>query len=82
MEYGFVLLAVARPSSDLMPAKGVFLGFLPGTTKNILWYHPETARVKIAKHARFDEGMDDLPSQCATSPTFAIPKPFPTESNE
>ena len=28
----------------------------------ILWYDLETARVKIAKHARFDEGMNDLPT--------------------
>jgi len=27
--------------------KGIFLGFLPSTTKNILWYDPETAKVKI-----------------------------------
>ena len=32
-----------------------FLGFLPNTTTNILWYDAETNRVKIAKHARFDE---------------------------
>jgi hypothetical protein len=42
--------------------KGVFLGFLPNTTKNIVWYDPETNRVKTAKHARFDEGMNDLPT--------------------
>jgi hypothetical protein len=41
--------------------KGVFLGFLPNTLKNILWYDVETKRVKIAFHARFDEGMNDLP---------------------
>lgn len=46
-----------RPNSR----KGIFLGFLPRTTTNILWYDPETSRVKIAKHARFDEGMNDLP---------------------
>jgi hypothetical protein len=39
---------------------GIFLGFAPNTTKNILWYDPETQRVKIAFHARFDEGMNDL----------------------
>jgi hypothetical protein len=32
----------------------------PHTTKNILWYDLETKRVKIAFHARFDEGMNDL----------------------
>ena len=41
--------------------KGIFLGYLPNTTKNILWFDPNTQRVKIAKHARFDEGMNDLP---------------------
>jgi hypothetical protein len=41
--------------------KGIFLSFLPGTTKNILWYDVESARVKIAKHAHFDEGMNDIP---------------------
>ena len=40
--------------------RGIFLGFLPNTTKNILWYDPETNRVKIAFHVRFDEGMNDL----------------------
>jgi hypothetical protein len=39
---------------------GIFLGFLPNTTKNILLYDPETHRVKIAFHVRFDEGMHDL----------------------
>ncbi len=43
------------------PRKGIFLGFLPHTTQNILWYDEETHRVKIAKHVRFDEGMNDLP---------------------
>jgi len=41
--------------------KGTFLGFLPNTDKNIVWHDPETDRVKIAKHAGFDEGMNDLP---------------------
>jgi hypothetical protein len=41
--------------------KGIFLGFLPNTTKNILWYDVDTGKVKIAKHARFDEGFNDLP---------------------
>ena len=40
--------------------KGVFLGYVPKTTTNILWFDPETNRVKLAKHARFDEGMNDL----------------------
>ena len=41
--------------------KGIFLGFLPNTTKNIIWFDPESSRIKLAKHARFDEGMNDLP---------------------
>ena len=49
--------AKLKPSSR----KGIFLGFVPGTTRNIVWYDPGTERVKIAKHARFDEGMNDLP---------------------
>jgi hypothetical protein len=35
---------------------------MPSTNaKNILWYDVETGKVKIAKHARFDEGLNDLP---------------------
>ena len=41
--------------------KGIFLGYLPNTTVNVLWFDPNTQRVKIAKHVRFDEGMNDLP---------------------
>jgi hypothetical protein len=41
--------------------KGIFLGFLPGTTRNIIWYDPKTSHPKIAKHVQFDEGMNDLP---------------------
>jgi hypothetical protein len=41
--------------------KGVFLGYLPRTIKNILLYDWESHQVKLAKHARFDEGMNDLP---------------------
>ncbi|KAG7341265.1 GAG-pre-integrase domain containing protein [Nitzschia inconspicua] len=52
-----------RRRSKLLPnaRKGIFLGFLPNTTKNILWYNVDTDQVKIAKHARFDEGLNDLP---------------------
>jgi hypothetical protein len=42
--------------------KGIFLGYLEHTLKNIMWYDLETKRVKIAFHARFDEGMNDLPA--------------------
>jgi len=41
--------------------KGIFLGFIPNTDKNIIWCDTETHVVKIAKHVRFDEGMNDLP---------------------
>ena len=41
--------------------KGIFLGFAPHTMKNIYWYDPSTSRVKLSYHARFDEGMYDLP---------------------
>jgi len=45
--------------------KGIFLGFIPNTDKNIIWYDTETHVVKIAKHVRFDEGMNDLPPDLA-----------------
>jgi hypothetical protein len=41
--------------------KGIFLGYLPNTLKNILWFDVDSNRIKIAFHARFDEGMNDLP---------------------
>ena len=52
-----------RRPAKLIPnsRKGVFLGYVPNTTQNILWYDVETSRIKIATHARFDEGMNDLP---------------------
>jgi hypothetical protein len=31
------------------------------TTKNILWCDLDTGKVKITKHARFDEGVNDCP---------------------
>ena len=36
------------------------MGYLPKTTKNILWYNVETKKVKIAFNAKFDESMNDL----------------------
>ena len=42
--------------------KGVFLGYVPYTTRNILWYDPKTDRVKIATHVRFNEGYNDIPT--------------------
>ena len=41
--------------------KGMFLGFAPNTTQNIPWFNVDTERVKIAKHTKFDEGMNDIP---------------------
>ena len=41
--------------------KGIFLGYVPHTTRNILWFDVGTERVKIATCVRFDEGMDDSP---------------------
>ena len=42
--------------------KGIFLGYVPYTMRNMLWFDPETSRVKIANHARYDEGYNDLPA--------------------
>ena len=41
--------------------KGIFLGYLPNTTKNVVWYDVNTKKIKYASHVRFDEGMNDLP---------------------
>ena len=35
--------------------------FVPNTTQNILWFDVDAERVKIAKHAEFDEGMSNIP---------------------
>jgi hypothetical protein len=40
--------------------KGIFLGYLKHTNKNIYWYDVDSKHVKIAYHVRFDEGMNDL----------------------
>jgi len=47
--------------------KGIFLGFIPSTNKNIIWYDTENHVVKIAKHVQFDEGMNDLPPDLVPS---------------
>ena len=78
-----------RRSSKLKPnaRKGIFLGFLPSTTRNITWFDPETDRVKIATHVRFDEGMNDIPMD-ATPPNVQhlqrseLGERFPSESQE
>ena len=41
--------------------KGIFLGYIPNTTKNVVWYDPERETIKLASHVRYDEGMNDLP---------------------
>ena len=43
--------------------KGLFLGFLSDTTKNIVYYNQESNRIKKANHFCFDEGFNDLPLQ-------------------
>jgi len=52
-----------RRSAKLIPnsQKGIFLGFTPNTDKNIIWYDTKTHVVKITKHVRFNEGMNDPP---------------------
>ena len=55
---------VRRPAKFKSNAKkGIFLGFLPHTTRNLLWYDVTTDKVKIATHCRFDEGFSDLPTE-------------------
>jgi hypothetical protein len=41
--------------------KGVYLGYVPHTTRNIIWYDVESERMKIASHCVFDEGFKDVP---------------------
>jgi Reverse transcriptase (RNA-dependent DNA polymerase) len=51
-----------RPSKlDHHVRKGIFLGYAK-TWKNIMYYDSATHQVKITTHARFDEGMNDLPT--------------------
>ena len=45
----------------LTPEKGIFLGFLPNTTRNIEYYDKETHWVKSASNFRFNEGFNNLP---------------------
>lgn len=57
--------------------KGIFLGFLPNTDKNIFWCDPETDCIMIAKHAWFNEGMNEkfLP-MAFTFSTYRMANPF------
>jgi hypothetical protein len=41
--------------------KGIFLGYVPHTTRNIIWYDVESERMKIASHCVFDEGFNRIP---------------------
>ena len=41
--------------------QGIFLGYLPHTDCLILYYDEGSCQVKIATHAKFDEGFNDLP---------------------
>ena len=43
--------------------KGIFLGYLPHTVRNVIYYNEDSMRVKIANHCRFDEGYNDLPAE-------------------
>ena len=58
----------ARPprkqSTKLIPdsQKWIFLGYVPYATCNILWYYPDTNRVKISTHASFDERYNNIPT--------------------
>ena len=76
-------------SAKLCPnsRKGIFLGYLTNTTKNIVWYDTKTNRVKVAKHARFDEGMNDLPIKSIPPNVQHLQrvnngKPIPAETSE
>ena len=41
--------------------KEIFLGFIPCTVQNILWYNCVTGKIGPTNHVKFDEGMNDLP---------------------
>jgi len=78
-----------RRSAKLIPnsRKGIFLGFIPNTDKNIIWYDTETHVVKIAKHVRFDEGMNGLPPDLVPPNVVHLQRtqngePFPAETEE
>jgi hypothetical protein len=67
--------------------KGTFLGYMPHTTKNILYFDLESKRVKIAYHARFDEGMNDLPVDSVPPNVLYLQRaqdglPIPSETTE
>lgn len=41
--------------------KGIFLGFLPHTTKIVMYYGVNSQEIKYATHLRCEKGMNDLP---------------------
>ena len=45
---------------NLHAANGFFLGHLPHTTENTIWFDPARNHVEIACNVRFDEGMNNL----------------------
>jgi hypothetical protein len=72
---------------QLHARKGIFLGFLQHALKNILWFDLETKRVKIAFHARFDEGMNNLPAPLIPPNVYHLQRvqrgdPLPSEPSE
>mmetsp|Transcript_8166 Transcript_8166/g.9412 ORF Transcript_8166/g.9412 Transcript_8166/m.9412 type:complete len:85 (+) Transcript_8166:130-384(+) len=59
-----LLLSELDPSFSKHTAKfkhnmvnGIFLGFVPRTHRNILWYYCETGNIGPANHVTFDEVM-------------------------
>jgi hypothetical protein len=66
---GSAPLVYARGNYRFMLTTGIFLSFLPCSTKSIVWYDVEAAHIKIAKHAGLDEGMNDIPI-CDLAPSI------------
>lgn len=66
--------------------EGIFLGFSPRTTRNILWYNPLRSKVSIAKHARFDEGFSNVPLEILPLNVIHLnkagKKPYPADQKE
>ena len=65
----------------------MFLGFMPNATKNAIWFDLDTEHVKTAKHAKFDEGMNDSPMtesppNTTHSQRSELGQPFPEDENE
>jgi len=80
---------LGRQSGKLIPnsRKGIFLGFIPNTDKNVIWYDTKTHVVKIAKHVQFDEGMNDFPPNLVPPNVVHLQRtqngePLPAEAEE